>query len=54
MWATLKGIANSGQHMEMAEQVPDTSPVFKNQFYVVVIRWGTCQVLSWGRSRLQS
>ena len=30
MWATLKGIANSGQHMDMAEQVPDTASFLKS------------------------
>ena len=35
-----------GQPVARAEQAPDISPVFKNQFNIEVPQWGTYQILS--------
>ena len=45
-WATPGGTAIPGQPVAKAEQAPDTSPSSKNQFNIVVPRWGTYQILS--------
>ena len=45
-WAGPGGTAIPGQPVAKAEQAPDTSPSSKNQFNIVVPRWGTYQILS--------
>ena len=45
-WADPGGTAIPGQPVVKVEQAPGTSPVAKNQFNIVVPRWGTYQILS--------
>ena len=45
-WAGPGGTTIPGQPVAKAEQAPDTSPSSKNQFNIVVPRWGTYQILS--------
>ena len=45
-WADPGGTAIPGQPVERAEQAPDISPMFKNQFNIEVLRWRTYQILS--------
>jgi len=45
-WADPGGTAIPGQPVARAEQAPDFSPVFKNQFNIEALQWRTYQILS--------
>ena len=45
-WADPGSTAIPGQPVARAEQASDISPVFKNQFNIEVLQWGTYQILS--------